>query len=151
MTRGTVQREQIYVNGTCEVCLAVDVLVYELNNQLVCADDYKKIVRTIEYKQTCDKCGKEGALRDPAHRRNEYLCIPCHSQTGFTVTNSVVKRAVSMLGVNRSVLSAAAVCDAAGYGSTCDKNIKPRSAWGGKLLCNTHGKERPKPEKQNKS
>lgn len=151
MSRGTVQVEQKYVYDTCDVCHDVNVLVYELDDLLMCAHDYKKRVRAVEYVQPCDQCGGKNAVRDPAHRRNEYLCIPCHSKNGFTVTNSVVKRAVSMLGVNRSILSASATCFAAGYGSPCDKNIKPRSAWGGKLLCNTHGKSSPKPEKPNKS
>jgi hypothetical protein len=151
MSKGTVQREQIYVYGTCERCHAENVLVYELNDLLVCAHDYKKIVRNVDYKQPCDECGKEGAIRDPAHRRNEYLCISCHNKNGFTITNSIVKRAVSMLGVSRSILSPSAACYAAGYGSSCDNNIKPRSAWGGKLLCNTHGKTPPKPEKNKKS
>ena len=151
MSKGTVQVEQKYVYGTCDVCHDVNVLVYELSDQLVCAHDYRKTVRSVEYKQPCDRCGKENAVRDPAHRRNEYLCIPCHSQDGFTISNSVVKRAVSMLGVNRSILSATVTCYAAGYGSPCDHNIKPRSAWGGKLLCNAHGKVNPKPKKGNKS
>jgi hypothetical protein len=42
-------------------------------------------------------------------------------------------------------------CYAAGYGSDCDNNVKPRSAWGGKMMCNKHGKTPPKPEKGKKS
>ena len=114
MTRGTVQREQIYVYDTCS------------------------------------SCGAPNALRDPAHRRNEYLCWSCHKDNGFVINNSVVKRAIA--AINNAILVKDRVrCYAAGYGTDCDLNVKPRSAWGGKMLCNKHGKVPPKPEKKNKS
>ena len=148
MTQGTVQRDNIYVYDTCSLCGDTNVLVYLLDEQLVCASDYRKIVSTRKQIQHCDKCGAENALRDPAHRRNEYLCWSCHD--GFKVRNSVVKRAIA--AINNSILvKTKARCYAAGYGSDCDANIKPRSAWGGKLLCNKHGKVIPKPQKNTKS
>jgi hypothetical protein len=149
MTHGTVQREQIYVYDTCTLCGDTNVLVYELDDKLICANDYRNIVVTRKHVQPCDKCGSPNAVRDPAHRRNEYLCWSCHQVDGFAINNSVVKRAIA--SINNSILAKRAKCDAAGYGTDCDFNVKPRSAWGGKMLCNRHGKVPPKKEKKNKS
>lgn len=149
MTRGTVQKEQIYVYDTCALCGDTNVLVYLIDDKLVCASDYRKITYTRKKVQHCDICGAENAVRDPAHRRNEYLCWDCHQKDGFVIRNSVVKRAIA--AINNSVLVKRTKCDAAGYGTDCDFNVKPRSAWGGKMLCNRHGKTPPKKEKKNKS
>lgn len=147
---GTVQREQIYAYGTCSLCSDANVLVYLIDEKLVCAEDYRIIVRTRKIVQHCDKCGAENAVRDPAHRRDEYLCWTCHQENGFEIRNSVVKRAIA--AINNSVLVRdKARCYAAGYGTDCDSNIKPRGPWGGKMLCNRHGKVPPKPEKKKKS
>jgi len=146
MTRGTIQREQIYVYDTCSSCGDTNVLVYEIDDKLVCASDYREITFTRKKIQHCDRCGAENAVRDPAHRRNEYLCWTCHQTDGFAINNSVVKRAIA--AINNSILTKRVKCDAAGYGTDCDFNVKPRSAWGGKLLCNRHGKTPPKKEKK---
>ena len=146
MTRGTIQREQIYVYDTCSSCGDTNVLVYEIDDKLVCASDYREITFTRKKIQHCDRCGAENAVRDPAHRRNEYLCWTCHQTDGFAINNSVVKRAIAT--INNSILTKRVRCDAAGYGTDCDFNVKPRSAWGGKLLCNRHGKTPPKKEKK---
>jgi hypothetical protein len=149
MTRGTVQREQIYIYDTCSLCGDANVLVYELDDKLICANDYRNAVATLRQSQLCDKCGSPNAVRDPAHRRNEYLCWSCHGKNGFVINNSVVKRAIA--SINNSILTKRVKCDAAGYGTDCDFNVKPRSAWGGKMLCNRHGKVPPKKEKKKKS
>lgn len=146
MTRGTIQREQVYVYDTCSLCGDTNVLVYEIDDKLVCASDYREITFTKKKIQHCDRCGAENAVRDPAHRRNEYLCWTCHQTDGFAINNSVVKRAIAT--INNSILTKRVKCDAAGYGTDCDFNVKPRSAWGGKLLCNRHGKTPPKKEKK---
>lgn len=147
MTRGTVQREQKYVYDSCSLCGDTNVLVYELDNQLICASDYRKIVYARKQNQVCDKCGAPNAVRDPAHRRNEYLCWSCH-EGSFSMRDSVVKRAIAAIN-NTVLVKTKNKCYAAGYGTKCDANIKPRSAWGGKLLCNTHGKI--PPQKKTKS
>ena len=149
MTKGTVQREQIYIYDTCSLCGDTNVLVYEIDDKLVCANDYRQITYTRKKVQLCDECGAENALRDPAHRKNVYLCWTCHGKNGFAVNNSVVKRALA--AINNSILTKRIKCDASGYGTDCDFNVKPRSAWGGKLLCNRHGKTPPKKEKKKKS
>ena len=146
MTRGTIQREQVYVYDACSLCGDTNVLVYEIDDKLVCASDYREITFTKKKIQHCDRCGAENAVRDPAHLRNEYLCWTCHQTDGFAINNSVVKRAIAT--INNSILTKRVKCDAAGYGTDCDFNVKPRSAWGGKLLCNRHGKTPPKKEKK---
>lgn len=152
MTKGTVQRDGIYVYDTCTLCGDTNVLVYSIDDNLYCANDYRKIVRTFQFIQTCDRCDKTPAMRDPSHRRNEYLCWDCHTETGFVVGNSVVKRAISAISHSAKLISKVRLeCYAAGYGTDCDNNLKPRSAWGGKILCNKHGKTPPKPEKGKKS
>lgn len=147
MTGGTNQRENVYVRGTCVMCAERDVLVYEINDILYCAEHYRDVTRQYKRIQACDFCGNTPAVRDPNHRRNEYLCWKCHEQTGFTVNNTVIKRAIVSM-VERYINRGPRVkCDAAGYGSDCDDNVKPRGAWGGKSLCDTHGKKPPKPNK----
>ena len=150
--QGTVQREHKYVYGDCSLCSDTNVLVYLVDNKLVCAEDYRKIVRTFNYVQHCDKCDATPAMRDPSHRRNEYLCWSCHTGNGFVVDNSVVKRALTAISYRAKLISNVKLeCFAAGYGTDCDNNLKPRSTWGGKILCNKHGKTPPKPEKGKKS
>lgn len=93
MTHGTIQREKIYVYDTCQTCGENNTLVYEAGDKLLCAEDYRKYVIANPRKTTCDRCGVEGnVMRDPSHRRNEYFCMRCHMETGFTPSNSVVHR-----------------------------------------------------------
>ena len=150
MTQGTSQREHIYVYDTCSVCQESNVLVYELNNSLLCAEHYRDKTRLIKRATPCDKCGADNAVRDPSHRRNEYLCWSCHQENGFVVNDSVIKRAIVSL-VDNFTRGSKIRCDAAGYGSDCDNNVKPRGPWGGRALCDTHGKTPPKPQKGTKS
>ena len=147
MTSGTNQRDDIYVRGTCVMCAEKDVLVYEINDILYCTEHYRDVTRQYHRVQSCDFCGNTPAVRDPNHRRNEYLCWKCHEQTGFTVNNTVIKRAIVSM-VDRYIHRGPRTkCDAAGYGTACDDNVKPRGQWGGKSLCDTHGKKPPKPNK----
>ena len=150
MTQGTSQREHIYIYDTCSVCQESNVLVYELNNSLLCAEHYRDKTRLIKRATPCDKCGADNAVRDPSHRRNEYLCWSCHQENGFVVNDSVIKRAIVSL-VDNFTRGSKIRCDAAGYGSDCDNNVKPRGPWGGRALCDTHGKTPPKPQKGKKS
>jgi hypothetical protein len=129
------------------MCAEKDVLVYEINDILYCAEHYRDVTRQYRRVQACDFCGNTPAVRDPNHRRNEYLCWKCHEETGFTVNNTVIKRAIVSM-VERYIHRGPRVkCDASGYGTSCDDNVKPRGAWGGKSLCDTHGKKPPKPNK----
>jgi len=147
---GTNQREQMYVYGVCSLCAESNVLVYELDGNLLCAEHYRDRTRRTKKIQHCDRCDKPNALRDSTHRRNEYLCWSCHEADGFAISNTVVKRAIVSL-VSNFTRGSKSRCDAAGYGSDCDNNIKPRGPWGGRMLCNNHGKIPPKPQKGTKS
>lgn len=99
MSRGTIQADKVYVRGTCEVCNADDVLVYDEGDKLRCAEHARQWIRSNPRKQTCDKCGSDfGVVRDPSHRRNEYLCLPCHQENGLLVKDSVTMRAIRAAG-----------------------------------------------------
>jgi hypothetical protein len=151
MTQGTNQREQRYVYDTCSSCGDTNVLVYELDEKLMCSDDYKKLTANVRFVQHCDRCDYPSSVRDPSHRRNEYLCSTCHEQDGFLVRTSITKRALVAL-TTALKKTEKLECYAAGYGTDCDNNnLKPRGPWGGKVLCNKHGKTPPKPEKAKKS
>lgn len=150
MTKGTNQREQHYVYGTCQQCQENEVLVYEIDDKLVCAEHYRNLTRNYKYVQTCDKCDGTPAVRDPNHRRNEYLCWSCHEEHGFVINNTVIKRAIISLAQNFT-RGTKTKCAAAGYGTDCDNNVKPRGPWGGKSLCDKHGKTPPKKQKNTKS
>ena len=132
------------------MCAEKDVLVYEINDILYCAEHYRDVTRQYKRIQSCDFCGNTPAVRDPNHRRNEYLCWTCHEETGFTVNNTVIKRAIVSMA-NSFTRGTKIKCDAAGYGTECDNNIKPRGPWGGRSLCDKHGKTPPKPQKGTKS
>lgn len=152
MTQGTNQREQQYVRGLCPICGETDVLLYAHDDILVCAYDYRTLVRDVKWTQACDNCGAPKAVRDPAHRRNEYLCISCHNTNGVLhVGTTVFKRALVALTNTIADIRPKVKCYLHNYGTECDDNIKPRGAWGGKSLCNVHGKIPPKPEKATKS
>jgi hypothetical protein len=101
MTRGTVQRDKVYVYGSCEVCAdESNVLVYERDEKLLCAEHTTIWSRKNPIKQLCDICDSDaGVFRDPSHRRNEYLCFSCHVKNGFvprdTVTLNAIKNVLS--------------------------------------------------------
>ena len=148
MTRGTIQRDQIYVYAQCEHsgCDEQNALVYECGDSLLCAWHMREYARANPVKQSCDRCGSQkNVVRDPSHRRNEYLCFSCHEETGFFAKDSVTSRAIrsavrSIINPNMPALE----CYAKGHGTECEGTLKPRSAWGGKILCNKHGRVTPK-------
>ena len=95
MTRGTIQRDKVYVYGTCERCQEANALVYECGEQLLCAEHSRQYARSHPLKPYCDRCMKQDKVfRDPSHRRNEYLCMSCHADDGFLIRDSVTGRAV---------------------------------------------------------
>lgn len=48
-----------------------------------CAPCRRELAKKTPFRGTpCDKCGALGAVRNPRHRRNEYLCIRCHQESG---------------------------------------------------------------------
>ena len=146
MTRGTIQREHIYVRGNCEAdaCKETDTLIYECGDKLFCAEHTRQYARQNPPQPVCDRCGAQrNVVRDPGHRRNEYLCFRCHEADGFMPSDSVTGRTIKNLMqpiLNRVKLE----CYAKNKGTECDGSLKPRSAWGGKILCNKHGHKPPK-------
>ena len=95
MTRGTIQKDQVYVYGTCERCQETNALVYDCGEQLLCAEHSRQYARSHPLKPYCDRCMKQDKVfRDPSHRRNEYLCMSCHADDGFLIRDSVTGRAV---------------------------------------------------------
>jgi hypothetical protein len=95
MTRGTIQKDQVYVYGTCERCQETNALVYECGEQLLCAEHSRQYAHSHPLKPYCDRCGNQDKVfRDPSHRRNEYLCMSCHADDGFLIRDSVTGRAV---------------------------------------------------------
>jgi hypothetical protein len=152
MTQGTNQREQIYIYDTCQKCQEPNVLVYEYDGKLLCAEDSRHYIRKQPHVPFCDMCGKQDrVVRDPSHRRNEYLCMDCHVKTGFmivdTVTNRVVRSTYTSVYVRPDKPKTKCYVDNA----DCDNNVKPRGPWNGRSLCDKHGKIPPKREKTTKS
>ena len=95
MPQGTIQREKIYVYDTCQQCGEQNALVYECGDQLLCAEHSRQYARNNPLLPYCDRCGKQDkVVRDPSHRRNEYLCMSCHTDDGFFIRDSVTGRAV---------------------------------------------------------
>lgn len=150
MTRGTIQRDKVYVYGTCEKCSADNVLVYECGEQLLCAEHARQYAFANPPLPYCDKCGEQKKVtRDPSHRRNEYLCMQCHDANGgIGAKDSVVDRMLRAVFSGQLKKPEKIKCYAASASTDCDNNVKPRSAWGGKMLCNTHGRVAPKKEKK---
>ena len=67
MTRGTIQRDKVYVYGTCERCQEANALVYECGEQLLCAEHSRQYARSHPLKPYCDRCMKQDKVfRDPS-------------------------------------------------------------------------------------
>lgn len=146
MTQGTIQREQIYVYDTCAKCNEQNVLVYKCGDQLLCAEHAREYARKNPPLPYCDNCGEQVKVtRDPSHRRNEYLCMKCHEANGgIGAKDTVVSRMLRAVFAPPKKTPEKIKCYAASSQTQCDSNVKPRSAWGGKMLCNTHGRTPPK-------
>lgn len=86
----------------------------------------------------CDICGADQAFRDPAHRRDEYLCAACHKRENDYEPSdrSMLSKTQARVGVKHS-MGRKIVCEAAGRGTDCKGEIK----WRGSAkahLCNRH-------------
>lgn len=148
MTRGTVQRDNVYVYDVCEKCQEPNVLVYEYEGKLLCAEDSRQHIRRQPHVPFCDMCGKQDrVVRDPSHRRNEYLCMDCHVATGFMIVDSVTNRVVRSAFTSVYVRPERPKMKCYVDNHDCDNNIKPRGAWDGKSLCNKHGRTPPDKKK----
>jgi len=122
--------------GVCPDCATEDVILHardEEGLEACCADCYRRgSVR--DRQQACDRCGQGPAFRNPAHRRNEMLCAPCHAEDGYVLDDA------SMLTKLESrvthPLGRTEVCIAKGGVTECKGGIKPRA--GGVVMCDRH-------------
>lgn len=135
---GTVSRLGQYVRGTCARCQETDALVYDTLDDptLLCASCSR--IRAFENPrvEVCDECGGDHAWRDPVTGKNEFYCATCHGKNGTIFQNRWANsaRVGRVLGMH-----AKAKCTAAGYGTDCKGEIKPRGGeFKGRLLCNKH-------------
>lgn len=128
--------------GTCPRCGDEDRLLYptDMHSVAVCPSCVRTLARGgTKRVQACDRCGEaNGAVwRNPKHRKNEYLCPPCHLLEGERPLQWFESRLSTPLDIHPK-----AVCEARNVPGTkdCSGEVKPR---GGHLLCNAHsGKPR---------
>lgn len=77
--------------GPCAVCGATDLQKMQDDPlgetaDKICVPCYRvRVKRTPPTTTACDTCGAPNAFRNPKHRRNEYLCMPCHLKTGESI------------------------------------------------------------------
>ena len=135
--KGTVSRVEQWVRGDCQ-CGAVDVLLYDTFDDptLFCASCARMRAKEHPRIERCDDCGRGPAWRDPITRANAFYCATCHGKRGTVFQNrwATAPRESKPLGVHPK-----AVCTAAGYGTECKGEVKPRGGqFKGRLLCNKH-------------
>lgn len=124
--------------GTCTSCGAEDELLDE--DPARCADCRRKTAQRhqAEMFYPCDRCGAEEAFRDPAHRKDIYLCTPCHNAEGyFPAERAMITKVQARVGATHSQ-GRQDPCIAAGYGTACSGQIKPRGKRG--VLCDFHAR-----------
>lgn len=66
--------------GPCVSC--GDTNLATIYDGLCASCERVRVVNAPKPQQACDACGQVPAFRNPGHRRNEYLCVPCHKATG---------------------------------------------------------------------
>lgn len=75
--------------GPCQECGATNLQrLFDhpfIPDRSVCAACYRPTARRNQAQQPCDKCGAVPAWRNPATKRNEYFCRPCHAETGDVI------------------------------------------------------------------
>lgn len=122
--------------GTCETCGATNELLGDGDPR--CAECRRRTSnrRQGELSYPCDQCGRDGAIRDPAHRRDEYLCLDCHKLNGYEPgERAMVFKTAARVGVTHS-LGRRIVCILSSSGTPCGGEVKQRSNKG--LICNRH-------------
>lgn len=119
--------------GTCTRCQAED----EVLDDDLCAECRRKSAnrRQGQMSYPCDRCGAEEAFRDPAHRRDEYLCAAHHLENGYEPSErAMVFKTAARIGVTHS-MGRRAVCILRGE-TACGGEVKQRSSKG--MICNRH-------------
>ncbi len=136
-SKGTVSRIGQWVRGDCP-CGDEDALVYDAawDETLLCASCSRKRSAAHVVIETCDECGGDHAWRDPLAPGNVMRCATCHGKSGKVVQN----RWANSVRVGRTINPGAKPkCVAAGYGTDCKGEVKPRGGeFKGRQLCNKH-------------
>lgn len=124
--------------GQCseDSCPEADAVLYTAQDGVPrCATHHSRLINR-KHDYPCDNCGGGPAFRDPAHRRDEYLCPRCHLEDGYEPTErAMVNKTAVRMGVRHS-RGQTAVCIAAGRGTDCKGQIKQRGKVG--VLCDFH-------------
>jgi hypothetical protein len=126
--------------GTCAEHGEEDVLRYRrwTDGAMVCAQAIRELARHTHYIQACDKCGADGAWRNPYTRRDEYLCGTCHAKSGDGIVQNKWAPRVSQ----PHPLGQRPVCEAKGVVGTreCRGEVRWRRNKAGDYhdLCNAH-------------
>lgn len=122
--------------GTCTGCGDEDVILHQGD---VCANCYRQASNR-DQPYPCDRCGQGKAFRDPVHRRDEYLCQTCHLEDGYVPgERAMITRVQARVGATHSQ-GRREPCIAAGHGTACKGQIKPRGKLG--VLCDFHSDPR---------
>jgi hypothetical protein len=94
--------------GPCDECGARDLMKMwddpTIPDRSLCVDCYRVATRRIPHVTYCDKCGAPGGFRNPKTRRNEYLCLACHRESGesLMLTSSVANLGMPCKGLDLS-------------------------------------------------
>jgi hypothetical protein len=106
---------------------------------VLCAEHSRPIAQRLSKGRvaSCDKCGHEGAWRNPYTRRNEYLCAVHHAESGDGVIQNKWAGAGRVTGSAPLGVREREACVAAGVGSDCRGEVRPRGREA-QPLCNAH-------------
>jgi len=117
-------------------CPDEDAILWEAaDGVMVCGFHYRQQSNR-DRPYPCDECGREGAFRDPAHRRDEYKCHECHAKDGYVPGDrSMITKIAARVGAVHSQ-GKRDPCVAAGYSTECKGQVKPRGKLG--VLCDFH-------------
>lgn len=85
MYDGTHVREYVHCESltlaqyTCERCRATTNTIFDD----LCASCARDKIKATPFAGTpCDGCGRNGAVRNPKTKKNEYFCVSCHGERG---------------------------------------------------------------------
>jgi len=129
--------------GECPVCHTEDVILHpqdEGEHESLCTSCSRSRIMASkthrEFTYPCDRCGGGAAFRDPLHRQDVYLCASCHEEDGYLPgERAMVSQIEKRVGYTHS-RGRRDVCDAAGRGTECRGEVKPRGKSG--ILCTFH-------------
>lgn len=122
--------------GTCPDCGELNAILHDREDldEPVCADCYRRTcVRDRE--QACDRCGEGPAFRNPAHRRDELLCVGCHGDDGYVLGDSAMLSKLAGRTAPVHPQGRVDACVAKAGVTECKGQVKPRK---GIPMCDRH-------------